>query len=547
MSTTERAQSDLKKLKTKYSSQLSTLKELFTEWTDDDLLFTLQDADGDLELAIDRISEGHANQWGEVKTKKSKKEAAAANKATLETTAPSAAPSAPTYPSYSTNRPSKPLKQRSAAPPPAAAASSSRSKPHAVAWEPSKKSDFDGWSSSRYKLNDGNGWNSVDNSTPKKISSTPSTSTKTSNSNPGGSGAKTWASLLQSKTVPEQEPVQTGSNDTPAPEKELPPLQKVDNAWLAEPSSTSDSLSQWDQPIQDTIKSSSPPSPPPSAPVAAAVSTQHSQVKKSLDDDIPINFNSLSLQEKENVPEVSSTHPSVADLLNSVKQQDEAHVSQKPQPTPQHYQAPQLQQQQNHLHQPVEQQMYQQMYQQQHHQQQQQQQHQYQQFGMHGYSSFNTGYGMYGSGAVSGNSNATDSFFQSSSALFSNQHPQDNDANVNNSKTTTSSSSSAAANGGIPAANDIYHQQPQQYNSMQSFYPYYYMQNQFNAYPSSSYGQPSLNHRYDQSGTASLVNPISSPYGNASSTQQQHPQHDNLARSKQKICLIRHYCCHGHI
>jgi len=58
MSTTERAQSDLKKLKSKYNSQLSTLKELFTEWTDDDLLFTLQDADGDLELAIDRISEG---------------------------------------------------------------------------------------------------------------------------------------------------------------------------------------------------------------------------------------------------------------------------------------------------------------------------------------------------------------------------------------------------------------------------------------------------------------------------------------------------------
>lgn len=58
MSTPERAQSDFKKLKSKYNSQLSTLKELFTEWTEEDLLFTLQDADGDLELAIDRISEG---------------------------------------------------------------------------------------------------------------------------------------------------------------------------------------------------------------------------------------------------------------------------------------------------------------------------------------------------------------------------------------------------------------------------------------------------------------------------------------------------------
>ncbi|KAG0174782.1 RNAPII degradation factor [Apophysomyces sp. BC1034] len=66
---------DLKKLQNKYSSQLSTLKELFTDWSDEDLLFAIKDADGDLELAVDRISEGHANQWDEVKTKKSKKDA----------------------------------------------------------------------------------------------------------------------------------------------------------------------------------------------------------------------------------------------------------------------------------------------------------------------------------------------------------------------------------------------------------------------------------------------------------------------------------------
>ena len=58
MSTSEKAQNDLKKLKSTYASELSTLKELFTDWTDDDLVFALQDADGDLELAIDRISEG---------------------------------------------------------------------------------------------------------------------------------------------------------------------------------------------------------------------------------------------------------------------------------------------------------------------------------------------------------------------------------------------------------------------------------------------------------------------------------------------------------
>ncbi|KAG2225558.1 hypothetical protein INT45_013669 [Circinella minor] len=71
-------QNNLKKLKSKYASKISTLKELFEDWSDEDLLFALQDADGDMELTIERISAGHAVQWGEVKTKKTKKEAAKA-------------------------------------------------------------------------------------------------------------------------------------------------------------------------------------------------------------------------------------------------------------------------------------------------------------------------------------------------------------------------------------------------------------------------------------------------------------------------------------
>ena len=51
-------QSNLKKLKSKYASKISTLKELFEDWSDEDLLFALQDADGDMELTIERISAG---------------------------------------------------------------------------------------------------------------------------------------------------------------------------------------------------------------------------------------------------------------------------------------------------------------------------------------------------------------------------------------------------------------------------------------------------------------------------------------------------------
>ncbi|KAL4916300.1 hypothetical protein BDW62DRAFT_186486 [Aspergillus aurantiobrunneus] len=60
---------ELGQMKKKYSDTLPMLKELFSDWTDEDLVFALEDADGDLEQAIDRISEGNVSQWGEVKKK----------------------------------------------------------------------------------------------------------------------------------------------------------------------------------------------------------------------------------------------------------------------------------------------------------------------------------------------------------------------------------------------------------------------------------------------------------------------------------------------
>ena len=46
---------DLKKL---YAPKLSMIKGVFPNWTDEDLVFALQETDGDLEGTIDRISEG---------------------------------------------------------------------------------------------------------------------------------------------------------------------------------------------------------------------------------------------------------------------------------------------------------------------------------------------------------------------------------------------------------------------------------------------------------------------------------------------------------
>ena len=49
---------EIGELKKKYASNLGLVKEMFPAWTDEDIIFALQETDGDLEATIDRISEG---------------------------------------------------------------------------------------------------------------------------------------------------------------------------------------------------------------------------------------------------------------------------------------------------------------------------------------------------------------------------------------------------------------------------------------------------------------------------------------------------------
>lgn len=49
---------ELGELKKKYAAKLEIAKEMFPAWTDEDIVFALQEQDGDLEATIDRISEG---------------------------------------------------------------------------------------------------------------------------------------------------------------------------------------------------------------------------------------------------------------------------------------------------------------------------------------------------------------------------------------------------------------------------------------------------------------------------------------------------------
>ncbi|KAG8631267.1 hypothetical protein KVT40_000407 [Elsinoe batatas] len=63
-------QGELGDMKKQYASQLSMLKDMFPDWTDVDLVFALQETDGDLATTIDRITEGHVSQFSEIKKPK---------------------------------------------------------------------------------------------------------------------------------------------------------------------------------------------------------------------------------------------------------------------------------------------------------------------------------------------------------------------------------------------------------------------------------------------------------------------------------------------
>ncbi|KAI1073888.1 hypothetical protein F5B20DRAFT_574454 [Whalleya microplaca] len=58
--------SDVSQLRKQYGIKLDTIKELFPDWSDADILYALKETDGEVEVAATRIAEGTISQWGEV-------------------------------------------------------------------------------------------------------------------------------------------------------------------------------------------------------------------------------------------------------------------------------------------------------------------------------------------------------------------------------------------------------------------------------------------------------------------------------------------------
>lgn len=55
---------EIGQLKKKYGSKVTMIKEMFPDWTDEDVVFALQETDGDLETTVERIADGKVPRLG---------------------------------------------------------------------------------------------------------------------------------------------------------------------------------------------------------------------------------------------------------------------------------------------------------------------------------------------------------------------------------------------------------------------------------------------------------------------------------------------------
>lgn len=53
-------QGELGDMKKKYASELGVMRDVFPDWTDVDLVFALEEANGDIALTIERIASGQS-------------------------------------------------------------------------------------------------------------------------------------------------------------------------------------------------------------------------------------------------------------------------------------------------------------------------------------------------------------------------------------------------------------------------------------------------------------------------------------------------------
>ncbi|KAI5466007.1 hypothetical protein BGZ63DRAFT_420532 [Mariannaea sp. PMI_226] len=192
---------DIGELRKQYGDKTSVIREMFPDWSEVDVLFALQETNGDENEAVTRIAEGAISQWGEVsKPKKTSrtKPAPAPSNADVSSTGPRAARGGRTVSEGGRGRGRAPerggrtARGRSSA---AAPTNGARNKENHQLSVPTEESSA--WDSGNTKAE----VVEEKETTPEQAISAPTETPK-----PAAPPAKTWASMLRQSTAPKAPP-----------------------------------------------------------------------------------------------------------------------------------------------------------------------------------------------------------------------------------------------------------------------------------------------------------------------------------------------------
>ncbi|KAI1776476.1 hypothetical protein F4818DRAFT_350674 [Hypoxylon cercidicola] len=259
---------DVSQLRKQYGEKLDTIKELFPNWSDADILYALKETDGDVEVTATRIADGSISQWGEVsKQKKTSTRPKMKDSASVGLTESSGngRPARGGRPDGARGARARGSERgrgagrgRVTSHP---ATNGQRSKENQQLSVPTEESS--GWGTTNEEAAGTDGmpaWATSDSTTESTIP-TPATATTTTESAPAKSSVtpqnsqKTWASIIRQSTAPK--PVQK-PKEVPAPKpaeviESLPPVEPAPPAPEPEPQPAA----------EETPKDVAEPTPPP--------------------------------------------------------------------------------------------------------------------------------------------------------------------------------------------------------------------------------------------------------------------------------------------
>ncbi|KAI1503770.1 hypothetical protein F5X99DRAFT_374407 [Biscogniauxia marginata] len=305
---------DVIQLRKQYGGKLDTIKELFPDWSDADILYALKETDGEVEVAATRIAEGTISQWGEVS--KPKKPAARPKPK-------DSAPSAGLTESSGNSRPARGGRSeggrggrargaerargggrgRAAA---HAATNGHRLKENAQLSVPTDESS--GWGNATATDDSTtNEWNATDSNTETVATPTPAAAvtTETPSTKPSAAPhAKTWASMLRQSTAPKPAP-KPKEAPAPKPAEVLEPLPPVEPA-AAEPTP------QVEEPPQEITPEPAQEEPPKTVEPEVALPPPEDDLTK---------VNLEQLPDESNPPETATAASTAADSWDPRQQQ----------------------------------------------------------------------------------------------------------------------------------------------------------------------------------------------------------------------------------